>query len=81
MIRECKLLPSMTPASEVAKKWHPAFLGSAQWFYKDEDFPVVQCVWPHKNQRYPWDKGFDKKFQGRQLLLVSNTKAKELGLR
>lgn len=33
---------------------YPEYLGYAMWFYRPEPFPVLQCVWPDKHHRYPW---------------------------
>jgi hypothetical protein len=44
-------------------------LGCANWFYRRAgvQFPVVQCVWPDLNGRFPHEDGFDHRFEGRQL--------------
>ena len=31
------------------------YLGWAIWFYENYDFPVLQCFWPDREGRYPWD--------------------------
>jgi Domain of unknown function (DUF4262) len=36
---------------------YKAYLGWAIWFYEDYDFPVLQCFWPDREGRYPWDPG------------------------
>jgi len=36
---------------------YKAYLGWAIWFYEDYDFPVLQCFWPDRVGRYPWDPG------------------------
>src|SRR5262245_61632670 len=33
------------------------FLGYAKWYYKGEEFPALQCVWPDREGRFPWDLG------------------------
>ncbi|MBC7931423.1 MAG: DUF4262 domain-containing protein [Rubrivivax sp.] len=62
----------------VDEKWYSAFLGYAQWFYHDNNFPVLQCIWPDKNQQYPWDADFDKSLRGFQPLLISVSRSVEL---
>ena len=42
----------------VNKNWYPLFLGYATWFYEGEDFPVLQCIWPDKQQNFPWSSKF-----------------------
>ena len=46
------------------------YLGFAMWYYGGENFPALQCVWPDKNQLFPWDKKFDKKLQWYQPVLA-----------
>ncbi len=43
-------------------------LGYARWFHGGEDFPVVQCVWPDKQGRFPWELGFNPQFKSLQPL-------------
>jgi hypothetical protein len=38
--------------------WFPVFLGTATRFYKECEFPVLQCIWPDKDQRFPWSRQF-----------------------
>ena len=40
---------------EVSRRRYRDYLGYAGWFYGDEDFPVVQCVWPDMEGRFPDD--------------------------
>ena len=42
----------------VKKKHYGEYLGYGEWFYKGEDFPALQCFWPDKEGRYPWEKRF-----------------------
>jgi hypothetical protein len=34
------------------------YLGYANWFYQTSSFPALQCVWPDKQGRFPWQAGF-----------------------
>ncbi len=45
------------------------YLGYACWFNRGQDFPVLQCVWPDREGRFPWEPGFDERFRPRQPLL------------
>ncbi len=37
-------------------------LGYAEWFYPDAKFPVIQCIWPDTQGRFPWQPDFEPKF-------------------
>jgi hypothetical protein len=62
--------------------WYLPFLGYARWYYQGNDFPVLQCIWPDKQQRYPWQPGFKKAWLGKQPLLyeadIASARAVEL---
>lgn len=45
------------------------YLGYACWFNRGDDFPALQCVWPDRERRFPWEAGFDERFRSRQPLL------------
>jgi len=32
--------------------------GFANWYYKDKDFPLLQCVCPTVKGKFPWDEDF-----------------------
>ena len=53
----------------VRPRWYPAFMGYGVWLYRGDRFPVMQCVWPDKSQRYPWDDGFRRDWLELQPLL------------
>ncbi len=42
----------------VATRWYRPFLGYAAWYYEGLNFPVLQCIWPDKEQHYPWEPEF-----------------------
>ncbi len=50
----------------VERKHYKEFLGYARWFYQGDDFPVLQCVWPDKQHRYPWHPDFNENLAGQQ---------------
>lgn len=54
---------------EVAEKWFEPFLGYAIWFYGGLRFPVLQIIWPDKEQRYPWQPQFSSAWRRAQPLL------------
>jgi hypothetical protein len=51
------------------RRWYPPFLGYARWYYRGDEFPVLQCIWPDKKQRYPWDAEFKREWLWAQPLL------------
>ena len=53
----------------VDRKFYKDYLGCALWFYEGGNFPVLQCVWPDKQSRFPWDDGFNRKLTARQPML------------
>jgi hypothetical protein len=44
---------------EVKRKHYGDYLGFALWFYESDPFPVMQCFWPDKVGKFPWDPGCD----------------------
>jgi uncharacterized protein DUF4262 len=42
---------------EVLASNYADYVGFAQWFYESVDFPVLQCFWPDKIGKYPWEEG------------------------
>ena len=42
----------------VQRRWYEPFLGYARWYYEGDEFPVLQCIWPDKQQNYPWQPAF-----------------------
>jgi hypothetical protein len=49
--------------------WYDHFLGYASWFYKGQDYPVLQCIWPDRNHLFPWDPEFNPNWVWAQPLL------------
>jgi hypothetical protein len=41
----------------VQRSHYRNYLGSALWFYEDDPFPTLQCLWPDKAGKFPWDDG------------------------
>jgi len=58
----------------VDKDFYPDYLGYGCWYYDtDHEFPVLQLVWPDKEQKYPWEETFNPDWQFLQPLLDRNT--------
>jgi hypothetical protein len=34
---------------------YKAYLGFSLWFYESSAFPILQCFWPDKAHRFPWE--------------------------
>lgn len=54
------------PAEE---RWMQRLMYRAQWYYRDQPFPALQCVYPDLENRFPWEEGFDVRWRRRQALL------------
>ena len=53
---ECEFRP-------VDQKWVRHLMGWALWYYDRTEFPVLQAVYPDRDNRFPEETGFDKAFQ------------------
>jgi hypothetical protein len=56
---------------DVPKEKVAEYLGTAQWAYAGKEFPVLQLVWPDKQQRWPWQEGVRDGFRNSQPILGS----------
>jgi Domain of unknown function (DUF4262) len=43
---------------EVDKNYYEDYVLSANWYYEERDFPVVQIIYPTINGVFPWEKDF-----------------------
>jgi hypothetical protein len=48
------------------------YFGTALDFYGVENLPAVQLIWTDRNDKFPWDEGFEDEFIYRQPLLDRN---------
>lgn len=53
----------------VGARWCRDYFGCAMWFYRSADFPVLQCVWPDKRGKWPWDADFNPHRKPKQPVL------------
>jgi len=53
----------------IEKRWIRHTMGYAVWFYRGDEFDVLQCVYPDLENRFPWDESFDEMWRKRQPLL------------
>jgi hypothetical protein len=51
------------------KESYNDFLGYALWFYKGNEFPVLQFVWPDKNGKFPWNEDVEPEIKELQPIL------------
>ncbi|MCU1270527.1 MAG: hypothetical protein JWN74_1821 [Acidobacteriaceae bacterium] len=54
---------------DVSVDHYRAYLGWAIWFYERDSFPVLQCFWPDREGRYPWDPACSAAVVAQQPLL------------
>ncbi|MBC7805330.1 MAG: DUF4262 domain-containing protein [Akkermansiaceae bacterium] len=50
----------------VDKTQYREFLGQCRWLYGGNEFDALQCVWPDKSGRFPWDEGFSEELKSQQ---------------
>jgi len=63
---------SPTQILKVDKRNIADYFGYAIWFYNQEAFPALQLVWTDRNNKFPWDSGYEKEFEHKQPLLDRN---------
>ena len=56
----------------VARRWYRPFFGYAGWYYQGHEFPVLQCIWPDRQQHYPWQPEFKQAWLWAQPLLFES---------
>jgi hypothetical protein len=49
------------------------YFGYCRWFYEGDDFPMLQCIWPDKANRFPWDSQFDSRVIPTQPVLAEKS--------
>ena len=45
------------------------YLGTASWYYKNANYPALQCIWPDRQGRFPWDDDFPATLRAIQPIL------------
>lgn len=51
---------------EVDRSFYCQYFGFANWYYRGTKFPVLQCIYPDQEGRYPWQPGTSPEFRARQ---------------
>jgi hypothetical protein len=54
---------------EVHASHYQDYVGYAMWFYESGPFPLLQCFWPDRDGRFPWDADCDETVMSAQPLL------------
>ena len=54
----------------VPVRQYEPYLGYARWYYRGDDFPTLQLVWPDREHRYPWAAPPDAWIRGAQPVLA-----------
>lgn len=50
----------------VLKKHYKEYFGYGLWYYSGPSFPAVQCFWPDRTGKFPWEGGFPEDWLRRQ---------------
>ena len=53
---ECEFRP-------VSSRWAKHVMNLAMWYYGEDEFPVLQAVYPDLENRFPEERGFDEAFE------------------
>lgn len=62
----------------VTDVWVRRLMLRSLWFYgQDAAFPVLQCICPDFENRFPWEPGFDQRWRTRQALLQESVERTE----
>lgn len=56
----------------VGKERYREYLLSARWFYRREEFPCLQMIWPDLQNRFSWEERADQDFLKDQLILAED---------
>lgn len=56
--------------AEVPKARYYEYVGFARWYYKGNDFPLYQIVWPSRDGHFPWHPEASEVFKSAQPLIA-----------
>jgi hypothetical protein len=54
---------------EVDRKHYRDWLGYARWWYRGDEFPALQLIYPDMKNRMPWDAGANPRLATQQPIL------------
>lgn len=52
---------------------YPEYFGYARWYYEGNAFPMLQCVWPDLDGRFPWEPDFNSSWLWQQPVMANQT--------
>ena len=55
---------------DVPTRQYEFYLGWANWFYRGDDFPCLQLIYPDRERRWPWAEGVASGFREWQPVLA-----------
>ena len=55
----------------VENVWVQRLMLRSNWFYGEVPFPVLQCICPDFENRFPWEPNYDPEWRARQALLFA----------
>jgi len=58
---------------DVDRSLYPEHFGYARWFHEGDSFPMLQCVWPDKSIRFPWEPDFNSQLISSQPILAAKS--------
>lgn len=58
---------------QVPKEHYQEYFGYCRWYYEGDEFRMLQCVWPDRNGKFPWDTDCDADLIASQCLLATET--------
>lgn len=61
---DCKML-------KVSKQFYDLYVGQALWFYENDDFPLLQCIYPTIKGIYPWESNWPEEIKDIQPVLTN----------
>ena len=56
----------------VAKRHYEGHFNWCNWFYRGDEFPCAQLIWPDRAGKFPWEPGFDEDMRRDQPDLTEN---------
>lgn len=54
---------------QVSQDNYDEYFGYAKWYYKNKDFPVLQCIYPTVKGIYPWETDWPEDIKDLQPVL------------
>ena len=57
----------------VKPQLYAEYFGYDRWYYEGDDFPMLQCVWPDKDGKFPWESDFDSAYLPAQPIMATKS--------